>query len=73
MILCFFAKVRKRRPETRLHLQYDKLYINNEAYVFNEDSNTIELLNQPELEDFQVNVFNVLSRLGKRDPLFSQT
>ena len=54
MILCFFAKVRKRRPETRLHLQYDKLYINNEAYVFNEDSNTIELLNQPELEDFQV-------------------
>ena len=39
-------QVRRRRPDTRLNLQYDKLYVNNVAYWFNEDTEEIELVNQ---------------------------
>ena len=47
--------MRKRRPETRLNLQYDKLYVNNIAYVYNEDTEEVEILNQPEMEtEYQV-------------------
>ena len=46
--------MRKRRPDTRLNLQYDKLYVNNVAYVFNEDTGEIEMLNQPDVEEYQV-------------------
>ena len=47
--------MRKRRPETRLNLQYDKLYVNNVAYVYNEDTEEVEMLNQAELEtEYQV-------------------
>ena len=46
--------MRKRRPDTRLNLQYDKLYVNNVAYVFNEDTAEIEMLNQPDVEEYQV-------------------
>ena len=38
--------MRRRRPDTRLNLQYDKLYVNNVAYWFNEDTEEIELVNQ---------------------------
>ena len=47
-------QVRKRRPDTRLNLQNDKLYVNNVAYVFNEDTAEIEMLNQPEVEEYPV-------------------
>ena len=30
--------VRKKRPESRLTLQYDKLYVDNAVYIFNEDA-----------------------------------
>ena len=51
----FCSQVRKRRPETRLNLQYDKLYVNNVAYVVNDDTEEVEMLNQPEGEtDCQV-------------------
>jgi hypothetical protein len=30
-------QIKKRRPDTRLALQYDKLYVNNAAYIYNED------------------------------------
>ena len=42
------------RPDTRLNLQYDKLYVNNVADVFNEDTAEIEMLNQPEVEEYPV-------------------
>ena len=44
--LCDCHQVRRRRPDTRLNLQYDKLYVNNVAYWFNEDTEEIELVNQ---------------------------
>ena len=44
--LCVCHQVRRRRPDTRLNLQYDKLYVNNVAYWFNEDTEEIELVNQ---------------------------
>ena len=37
-------KVKKRRPDTRLSLQYDKLYVNNTAYLYNEETEEIEML-----------------------------
>ena len=43
--LCVCHQVRRRRPDTRLNLQYDKLYVNNVAYWFNEDTEEIELVN----------------------------
>ena len=46
LTLCFYHQVRRRRPDTRLNLQYDKLYVNNVAYWFNEDTEEIELVNQ---------------------------
>ena len=46
LTLCFCHQVRRRRPDTRLNLQYDKLYVNNVAYWFNEDTEEIELVNQ---------------------------
>ena len=46
LTLCFYNQVRRRRPDTRLNLQYDKLYVNNVAYWFNEDTEEIELVNQ---------------------------
>ena len=39
-------KVRRRRPDTRLNLQYDRLYVNNVAYWYNDDTEQIEILNQ---------------------------
>jgi hypothetical protein len=33
----FRLQIKKRRPDTRLTLQYDKLYVNNAAYIYNED------------------------------------
>ena len=39
-------QVRRRRPDTRLNLQYDKLYVNNVAYWYNDDTEEIELVHQ---------------------------
>ncbi len=36
--------MKKRRPDTRLCLQYDKLYVNNTAYLYNEETEEIEML-----------------------------
>ena len=38
--------MRRRRPDTRLNLQYDRLYVNNVAYWYNEDTEEIEMLHQ---------------------------
>ena len=38
--------MRRRRPDSRLNLQYDKLYVNNVAYWYNDDSAEIEMVNQ---------------------------
>ena len=43
-IIFVTPQVRRRRPDTRLNLQYDKLYVNNVAYWFNEDTQEIELV-----------------------------
>jgi len=45
-LIKFAKQVRRRRPDTRLNLQYDKLYVNNVAYCYNEDTEEIELVNQ---------------------------
>ena len=42
----FNDQVRRRRPDTRLNLQYDKLYVNNVAYWYNDDTEEIELVHQ---------------------------
>ena len=42
----FSLKMRRRRPDTRLNLQYDRLYVNNVAYWYNEDTEEIEMLHQ---------------------------
>lgn len=52
MHLIQFAKeVRKRRPDTRFNMQYDKLYVNNAAYVYNEETGEIEMLSQVDSVD----------------------
>ncbi|XP_023334977.1 uncharacterized protein LOC111706351 isoform X1 [Eurytemora carolleeae] len=43
-LLKFAKEVKKRRPDTRLCLQYDKLYVNNTAYLYNEETEEIEML-----------------------------
>ena len=42
----FSLKLRRRRPDTRLNLQYDRLYVNNVAYWYNDDTEEIEMVNQ---------------------------
>ena len=49
-------QVRRRRPECRLSLQYDKLYVDNAAYIYSEDSQEVELLHTPEIMETQYQV-----------------
>ena len=44
------CQVRKKRPDSRLTLQYDKLYVDTAIYIFNDDTGQIELLNVAEIE-----------------------
>ena len=43
-------KVHKKRPASRLTLQYDKLHVDNAIYVFNGETDKIELLNLAEIQ-----------------------
>ena len=58
----FSQKVRRRRPDTRLNLQYDRLYVNNVAYWYNDDTEDIETVNQTDGDhDGQV-LYSLLSK-----------
>ena len=35
-------QIRRNDPDARIQLQWDKLYINNEAYIFSEDTGAVE-------------------------------
>ena len=43
-------KVHRKRPDSRLTLQYDKLHVDNAIYVYNEETDSIELLNVAEIQ-----------------------
>lgn len=54
-LIQFAKEVRKRRPDTRLNMHYDKLYVDNIAYVYNEETGEIEMLSQVDsVEDLQL-------------------
>ena len=49
--LCdWFAQVHKKRPDSRLTLQYDKLHVDNAIYVYNEETDSIELINMTDIQ-----------------------
>ena len=54
IVLC---KVHKKRPASRLTLQYDKLHVDNAIYVFNDETDKIELLNLAEIQAEYETVF----------------
>ena len=35
--------MKRKEPESRMHLQWDKLFINNEVFVFSEETGSVEL------------------------------
>ena len=43
-------KVHRKRPDSRLTLHYDKLHVDNAIYVYNEETDSIELLNVAEIQ-----------------------
>lgn len=45
-----FIKVHKKRPDSRLTLQYDKLHVDNAIYVYNEETDSIELINMTDIQ-----------------------
>ena len=47
---CLCHQVHKKRPASRLTLQYDKLHVDNAIYVFNDETDKIELLNLAEIQ-----------------------
>ena len=48
--------MRKKKSEGRLSLHYDKLYVDNTVYVYNEESEEVEMIDNisDEEEDDQV-------------------
>ena len=48
--------MRKKKSESRLSLHYDKLYVDNTVYVYNEESEEVEMIDHTsdEEEDHQV-------------------
>ena len=48
--------MRKKKSESRLSLHYDKLYVDNTVYVYNEESEEVEMIDNisDEEEDDQV-------------------
>ena len=44
------CQVHRKRPGSRLTLHYDKLHADNAVYVYNEDTDSIELLNVAEIQ-----------------------
>ena len=36
--------MRKKKSESRLSLHYDKLYVDNTVYVYNEESEEVEMI-----------------------------
>ena len=48
--------MRRRKSESRLSLHYDKLYVDNTVYVYNEESEEVEMIDHTsdEEEDDQV-------------------
>ena len=48
--IVLYYQVHKKRPASRLTLQYDKLHVDNAIYVFNDETDKIELLNLAEIQ-----------------------
>ena len=59
-------KVHRKRPDSRLTLHYDKLHVDNAIYAYNEETDSIELLNVAEIQaeyDNQVKIPNILKNI----------
>ena len=39
----FWDQIKRNEPESRMHLQWDKLFINNEVFVYSEETGSVEL------------------------------
>ena len=58
------VKVHRKRPDSRLTLHYDKLHVDNAIYVYNEETDSIELLNNAEIQaeyENQVKIYILLT------------
>ena len=43
--------MRKKKSESRLSLHYDKLYVDNTVYVYNEESEEVEMIDHTSDEE----------------------
>ena len=59
-LLRFAKEVHRKRPDSRMTLHYDKLHVDNAIYVYNEETDSIELLNNAEIQaEYENQVKNV--------------
>ena len=61
-LLRFAKEVHRKRPDSRLTLHYDKLHVDNAIYAYNEETDSIELLNVAEIQaeyENQVKIPNI--------------
>jgi len=69
--LARFAKeIRRNDPDARIQLQWDKLYINNEVYIYSEDTGTVE--HEGEFQDMHTPTSKSAHARGKRTPYYSR-